>query len=65
MFSPLSPVELIEKLEKEYQDYTSELKRELESFDLHSDFDPVWNLSEPEAVYDMAGRILAAARQTI
>ncbi len=65
MFSPLSPKELVSKLEKEYRDYTSELEQRLEEFDFHSDFDPVWNLSDTEHVYETTVRILEEAMQTV
>ncbi len=65
MFSPLSPDELVQKLEKEYQGYTSELEDKLAAFEFHSDFDPVWNLSDVEEVYETTVRIIKEAQQTV
>ena len=65
MFSPLSPSELVRKLEKEYRHYTSELEKRLREFDFHSDFDPVWNLTDAEQVYGTITDILTEAQQTV
>jgi HTH-type transcriptional regulator, sugar sensing transcriptional regulator len=65
MFSPLSPDELVRKLEKEYRKYTTELEEKLADFKFHSDFDPVWNLADPEEVYETTVRILSEARRTV
>jgi len=65
MFSPLSPDELIEKLKREYSHYTRELQKRLKNIEFHPDFDPVWNLTEPEEVYETTSRILDEASETI
>lgn len=51
MFSPLSPEKVIEKLKHEYQQYASNLQERLKKYEFHSDFDPVWNLSNREEVF--------------
>jgi sugar-specific transcriptional regulator TrmB len=65
MFSPLSPEKLVEKLRKEYRHYTSELERRLKEISFHSDFDPVWNLTDPDEVLETTARIIDEARQTV
>jgi sugar-specific transcriptional regulator TrmB len=65
MFSPLSPRELVDKLQREYRHYTAELEKHLKEFDFHSDFDPVWNLTDPEKVFETTIRIIDEAQETI
>jgi sugar-specific transcriptional regulator TrmB len=65
MFSPLSPQDLIEKIRKEYQYYTSELERRIEEIEFHSDFDPVWNTTSPGEVLAMTDDTIRKAERTV
>ncbi|MFP4179499.1 MAG: TrmB family transcriptional regulator [Spirochaetaceae bacterium] len=65
MFSPLSPEDLVSRLEKEYRHYTSELEKRLKEFDFHSDFDPVWNLTDQGQICETIEGFLAKAQSTV
>ncbi len=58
LFSPLSPKNLLEKLRRDYNKFTEELEKRLKQRNFVSDFDPVWNLPNPEeALKTTAGLI--------
>ncbi len=53
LFSPLSPNELISKLQRGYEETASELKNMLSQIDFKSDFDPVWNIQNKEEAFEI------------
>lgn len=65
LFSPLSPVELMEKLRREYEVFTDELEKRLASGQFISDFDPVWNLPNAERAIEMARDLIGRAEESI
>lgn len=65
MFSPLSPEKVIEKLKHEYQHCASDLQERLKKYEFHSDFDPVWNLTNKEEVFQKTIYILNQAEQRV
>lgn len=65
LFSPLSPNDLVDKLRREYNQFTEELEERLKSVDFVSDFDPVWNLQNREKAFKMASDLISKAKSTI
>jgi sugar-specific transcriptional regulator TrmB len=46
LYSPISPDELIDSLKRDNTRMTGELKKQLDSINFESAFDPVWNISK-------------------
>ena len=65
LFSPLSPNDLVDKLRREYNQFTKGLEVRLKSVNFTSDFDPVWNLQNREKSFEMACDIIDQAEKTI
>ncbi len=65
LFSPLSPNDLVDKLRREYDQFTTELEERLKSVNFVSDFDPVWNLPGKEKVFEMAAELIGKAKNTV
>ncbi|MFW5711353.1 MAG: TrmB family transcriptional regulator [bacterium] len=65
MFSPLSPEKVIEKLKHEYQHYASDLQEHLKEYEFHSDFDPVWNLTNKDEALQKTIYIIGQAEQRV
>jgi len=65
LFSPLSPDDLVEKLRREYNQFTEELEKRLKTVNFVSDFDPVWNLQNKEKSFEMACDLIDQAKSTI
>ncbi|MBI9098185.1 MAG: TrmB family transcriptional regulator [Spirochaetaceae bacterium] len=65
LFSPISPEELVSRLERNNSKLTAELKQQLDSIKFTADFDPVWNLSGPTEALEMAEQLIGEAREMI
>ncbi len=65
LFSPLSPDDLVDKLRREYNQFTEELEKRLKKINFVPDFDPVWNLPNKEKSFEMAVDIINKAKNTI
>ena len=64
-FSPLAPVEFIEKLSREHNRVIDELKLRLNEMVFHSDFDPVWNIANRDEAIKKAREIIKDAKNRI
>jgi len=65
LFSPISPEELISRLQRENTKLTGSLQNQLESLKFKPDFDPVWNLAGPSEAIEMAEQLIDEAEKTI
>ena len=65
LFSPLSPDELISKLQQDSLRNTTELKKHLEDVRFVSDFDPVWNLKDRGEAIEVAVTLIGEAEEDI
>lgn len=65
LFSPISPEELISRLQRNNAKLTGELKQQLESIKFTADFDPVWNLSGRYEALEMAEQLIGEAEEHI
>ncbi len=65
LFSPLSPDDLVEKLRREYNQFTEELEKRLKTVNFVADFDPVWNLPNKDKSFEMACNLINQAKSTI
>jgi sugar-specific transcriptional regulator TrmB len=64
-FSPLAPDELIRKLRKDHGRYLDDLNDLLDQIEFTSDFDPVWNISNPKEALEMTRRLIEGASQQV
>lgn len=65
LFSPLSPDDLVEKIKRDNDKLTKELKKKLEKVDFSADFDPVWNLHSREESMEKTTELINAAKEKI
>lgn len=65
LFSPISPEELISRLQRDNSRLTEDLKKQLESIKFTADFDPVWNLSGRTEALEMADKLIHVADKFI
>lgn len=65
LFSPISPDELISRLQRDNSKLTASLKQQLDSIKFTADFDPVWNLSSRTEALEMAGQLIGGAQDVI
>jgi sugar-specific transcriptional regulator TrmB len=64
-FSPLAPGELIRKLRKDHSRYLDDLNGLLDEIEFTSDFDPVWNISNPEEALETTRHLIEHARSQV
>ncbi|AHC14443.1 TrmB family transcriptional regulator [Salinispira pacifica] len=64
-FSPLSPDELIDKIQRDNDTLTRKLNNSLHSISFSSDFDPVWNIQSREEALSKTREIIAQAKTSI
>ncbi len=64
-FSPLAPGEMISKLKKDHSRYLDDLTGLLDQIEFTSDFDPVWNISNPVEALEMTRRLVNEAKQQV
>jgi sugar-specific transcriptional regulator TrmB len=64
-FSPLAPMEFVEKLSREHERVVDELKLRLNEMVFHSDFDPVWNIANGDEAIKKAREIIKDAKNRI
>lgn len=64
-FSPLSPDQLVSKLNRDHKRLTRQLKKKLDSIDFIPDFDPVWNVKDRQEALEKIREIVAAAERKI
>lgn len=65
LFSPISPEELISRLQRDNSRLTEDLKKQLDSIKFTADFDPVWNLSGRTEALEMALLLIEEAEKVI
>lgn len=64
-FSPLSPEELIDKINRDNSKLTENLKMKLKRVDFTPDFDPVWNIKTQEETIEKVREIVKGAEKKI
>ena len=65
LFSPLSPDELIDKINRDHAKLTKNLEQQLKHVDFSPDFDPVWNSNSWEECMEKVGEIIKGAQKKI
>jgi sugar-specific transcriptional regulator TrmB len=65
LFSPLSPDELVEKIERDNDQLTRQLKTKLDAIDFVADFDPVWNLHSRDESLEKLKEMISGAEKKI
>ena len=64
-FSPLAPIEFIDKLERDHRRVIGELKTKFRELSFQSDFDPVWNIVDRDGAMEKAQEIIRGAKKRI